>query len=198
MRQGGGKAKGRQFEKEVSKLLSLWLTMQERHDVLIPSVQSGGLATQQYKAKGEVTTTHQSGDLAMSHPAAASFIEYFSVECKTYKSADVLFLMDAKTTLAIDRNSLGVAGWWEQCKDDAVRVNKIPMLIFKQDYRKVMVGVRGSFKRVVDEYWENTDLWTLHFPRVDLWCSPLYYFLHVTDPTILSSLVHEVTLREEA
>ena len=80
MRAGGGKEKGSAYEREVGRLLSRWLTYDERADIFSRNVLSGGGFTRAEQA-GAVTS-RMPGDLMPAHPLAFAFMATFSVECK--------------------------------------------------------------------------------------------------------------------
>lgn len=192
MKPGGGKTKGRTFERLICKKLSIWITRGERDDILEPSILSGGRATNQYKKTGSVDTAHQSGDIAMSHAAAQGFINNFSIECKHYKDMglDAMFFYEPKKS--ISRNTTGLIGWWIQCSGDAIRVNKHPLLIVQQNNRPIMVGMSSYTKQSFITGWHSAlclgskDMrewwWAGYFSIFDLWLVRAdYFFLHA-DP----------------
>ena len=80
MRKGGGHAKGAEWERQVGKALSLWLTNNQRPDIFTRNVLSGGSFTI-LERKGE-RSSRMPGDIMAAHPLAFKFLENFSVECK--------------------------------------------------------------------------------------------------------------------
>lgn len=137
------KHKGRRFEREVAKMLSRLITGDKRSDILVPTTLSGGVATRQGK-KGEVVTTHQAGDLAMSHADAALFIQTFSVECKRYATVRFDQFVQYETG--------PIATFWEQCERDALAAKKFPLLVFQQDRGVPMVGLPVTVWVKLNEY----------------------------------------------
>lgn len=83
MTPGASKRKGNAWEREVGRLLSLWLTDGDREDLFARTVLSGGQFTSS-KKKGKETVN--GGDLMANHPLAFPFCEKFSVEMKHWKN----------------------------------------------------------------------------------------------------------------
>lgn len=90
MKPGGGKQKGAQFEREVCKKLSLWISDGIRDDMFWRSAMSGGRASIGLK-KGMIRVSQQ-GDVSViaggnSKAAldAHQFLFNFVVECKSVK-----------------------------------------------------------------------------------------------------------------
>jgi hypothetical protein len=80
MRVGGGGAKGAEWERQVGKLLSLWLTNDQHPDLFTRNVLSGGSFTIA-ESKGR-SSSRMPGDLMAANPLAFDFLRAFSVECK--------------------------------------------------------------------------------------------------------------------
>ena len=96
MKAGGGKAKGSEFERQVCKTLSLWISDGERDDIFWRSAMSGGRATLAIK-KGSISTAH-AGDITPTHSLGFEFLEQFMVECKFYKDLNVESLIFGTST----------------------------------------------------------------------------------------------------
>ena len=186
MKPGGGKAKGKSFERGVCKILSLWITGADRSDILVPSTLSGGIVTRQIKQSCEQISEHQVGDIAMAHPDAAEFINAFSVECKSYKDAGIQAVLYASSHALRTRDTVGLLGWWIQCQEDAANAGKVPLLVWKQNRRITMVGIGSALKRAMDEVWGPCGLWSVYFTHIDLWCAPLTSFLGTLKPELIS------------
>lgn len=118
MRKGGGKGKGSSFEREVCTKLSLWLTKGVSVDVFWRAAMSGGRAT---VAKGMV---RQSGDITAVAPEGHVLTDQCYLECKAYKQLSFDCFFKGKGQL-ID--------FWQVAEKEAVKYNKIPCLIFKQN-----------------------------------------------------------------
>lgn len=121
MRAGGGKAKGSQFERDVCKKLSLWLSNGTHEDLLWRSAMSGGRSTVAHK-KGKRLAA-QAGDISSIHELSAPFMNKFMVECKTYQDLNIFGLITGKGKLI---------EFWNEASDQALRYDKEPILIAHQ------------------------------------------------------------------
>jgi hypothetical protein len=133
MRSGGGKAKGSEFERNVCKLLSLWITDDQRDDIFWRSAMSGGRASVKFqKGKDNIT---QVGDISAIDPIGHKLIDNFVVECKSYNN------------IKIDSMIYGVPkgdsllGFWEQLKHISYNARKFPIIIFKQHAKPILIGL---------------------------------------------------------
>lgn len=113
-----GKQKGSAFEREICTKLSLWITNGEKIDCLWRSAMSGGRATVQ---KGKV---RQAGDITAVALEGHALTDKLYIECKSYKELGLDCLIKGKGTL------LDI---WKTTKNEALKYNKIPSLIFKQN-----------------------------------------------------------------
>ena len=132
MKAGGGKAKGSSFERKICKALSLWVTYNERDDVLWRSALSGGRFTNLRK-KQDTGLEHVAGDICAVHADGYAFVDWFYVECKTYKKFDWHRLLD-------DHGGT-LAGFWIDTVKKAAEVHKQPLLIFRQNGGDCFVAV---------------------------------------------------------
>ena len=114
MKAGGGRAKGHGFERVIAKELGNWWWGKPFRRT--PS--SGGW--DKIVNDGEILAP---GDI---HAAPEAFWP-FSVECKNQQGWDLITLFSAIRTQHL------ILTWFEQCWDDAKRVDKVPMLIFKKN-----------------------------------------------------------------
>lgn len=132
MRPGGGKAKGSSFERAVCKALSLWVTYNERDDVLWRSALSGGRFTTSRKKK-DSGLEHVAGDICAVHSDGYAFVDFFYIECKFYKKFDWHRLLDDHAGV--------LAGFWIDTCKKAQDVKKSPLLIFRQNGGDCFVAV---------------------------------------------------------
>lgn len=88
--------KGGTFERDMSRLLSVWWSGDvERDDIFWRSSQSGGRATSRAK-RGKKTAGH-AGDLAATDPSGHKFIDVVTVEMKRgYQKLNIQDLIDLK------------------------------------------------------------------------------------------------------
>lgn len=138
MRPGGGKTKGAEFERQVCKTLSLWVSNGERQDIFWRSAMSGGRAT--VAAKRGIKLSTQAGDISAIDPLGNKLIDNFIVECKYHRNIKL-------ETLFTGRKG-GIYEFWETLSALASKHSKKPMLIFKQN---------GMEPQVMMD-WEFTDL----------------------------------------
>jgi hypothetical protein len=130
MKPGGGKQKGGNFEREVCKKLSLWVSEGKSDDLFGRSAMSGGRATVRSK-KGKETASGQ-GDITAVVPEGNSLTNKFVIECKNYKSLDFDNYIYGQGSLL---------GFWFKLLKDSEKVNKFPMLIMKENRKPVLVGL---------------------------------------------------------
>jgi hypothetical protein len=123
MRAGGSKAKGSSFERDVCKKLSLWASSGLREDLYWRSSMSGGRSTIQAK-KGKQNLT-QAGDISSIDRTGSEFIEKFCVECKHYKTLDLI--------PGIIHSRGALYGFWKRLIKDAAGCKKLPILIARQN-----------------------------------------------------------------
>jgi hypothetical protein len=138
MRDGGGKQKGSQFEREICRELSLWVSDDTHEDVFWRSAMSGGRSTVA-AAKGKRLAA-QAGDLSCIHPVGQNFASTFHVECKSYKDLNLLGLLSGRGHL--------VEFWDETCQQASV-YNKSPLLIAKQNRFPAMACLDDRGARIL-------------------------------------------------
>lgn len=133
MRKGGGKQKGASFEREICRKLSLWLSNGANEDHLWRSAMSGGRSTVA-AAKGK-RLADQAGDISAITPLGHSLTSKFMIELKFYRDLGFASLHESKGNLA---------KFWLEARRQAVRYDKLPMLIAKQNQRDVLVCLSGD------------------------------------------------------
>lgn len=128
--------KGSSFEREISKLLSLWWSEGERDDVFWRSSQSGGRATT--RAKMGKATAGSYGDITALHVSGEPFTNFFCVELKRgyTKDTDVMALLDSKQKEPI------LLQHWNQCERDRCAAEAAhSLVIIKRDHMTTCVYV---------------------------------------------------------
>lgn len=142
MKPGGGKSKGSNYEREIAKKLSLWLTNGKRNDTIWRTSNSGGMAT--------VTNSDtQCGDLHSVREESKAFFDVFSLELKNYKELDFFQLFKTGKTPFI------IETWWKQALNDATRANKEPILIIKINRKpELIIFDAYKFPLIVVKYLE--------------------------------------------
>lgn len=131
MKKGGGKTKGAQFERDVCKGLSKWISGGKRDDLLWRSAMSGGRAT--IGLKEGISRSAQSGDISAIDAEAYEFIERYSVECKFVKDLNIQGLVYGTQSGLVDH--------WGQAVREANSCQKLPMLVAKQNHKPPIVGL---------------------------------------------------------
>ena len=130
MRRGGGKSKGANFEREICRRLSLWLSDGTQEDALWRSSMSGGRSTVAFKRGKRMAA--QAGDISAVHEVGIPLISKFLIECKSYKDLNFIGLLKSKGKLV---------EFWKEVKLQANRYGKEPMLIAKQNQQPVIIAL---------------------------------------------------------
>ena len=122
-----GKSKGNEFERHVSKTLSLWWTSGETDSVFWRTQNSGARYT--IRKRVDKDTYHQGGDICDVDPIGKPFCDKFMIELKCYKVIDLWNM--------INENGFLVE-WWNKLNASASDANKIPLLIVKQNNKPIL------------------------------------------------------------
>jgi hypothetical protein len=121
------KSKGSQFERDVCRKLSLWVTNGKRKDCFWRAAMSGGRATVARK-RGE--SVRQSGDIT-AVALEGRVLDDFYIECKFYKDLALeSFFLHGKGKLA---------EFWRVAVREAASHSKTPWLIAKQNNRPALL-----------------------------------------------------------
>lgn len=104
------RTKGNKFERDVAKWFQKWTGYEFGR---VPS--SGGL---RWKKTDNIT-----GDITCTDDKHSRRFPY-SIECKFYNELKFEHIL-------LGNKSCKIMGFWEQCKSDAARANKVPMLIMR-------------------------------------------------------------------
>ena len=165
-------SKGQDFERQISRTLSLWWTNGERDDIF-------------WRNRVKITSKtpnaeRQLGDITTVHTIGIPFVEVFNVELKAGYSKtrakqaiknneernkkraekgkapvplsvkntpwDLLEIIDSKST------NLTIVKFWEQCKSDAELSGRIPLLIFKRDFHEPVACIDMKTKSLLMDY----------------------------------------------
>ena len=124
-----GKKKGGEFERRISKKLSLWISRGERDDLFWRTHGSGSRHT--VRDNNGQLTEGQDGDICSTCSGVSEkFRDIFSLELKNYEDINLWGLITQKKT--------GLLDFWKQTKQQAGKVDKIPVLIIKENYRPIL------------------------------------------------------------
>lgn len=140
--------KGQQFERDVCRKLSLWVSHGESKNLFWRSSQSGGRATT-LRRKGENLSVH-AGDIAAIDPAGERFIKTFFVECKFLKTLRLDSLVYPQ------KGTLGPM--WQKCQRQAAAYGKMPVMVVKENGKSVLLITNGGVG-------EMGHLVLAHFPK---------------------------------
>lgn len=138
-------SKGSAFERELSRILTVWVSGQENPVLFWRVPASGGCLTRNINI-GEAF----SGDIRSLHPDADWVTQIFSIEAKNgYPAASFdKHLKDNKTD--------DIKSFWSQASRDAKIVNKIPLLIYRKKGLSPWIGVTKEVKDLIDEKHQKT------------------------------------------
>ena len=156
MKKGGGKQKGSAFEREICRLLSIWLTEGKDDRIAWRSSSSGGTATIRNRKGSSKFGQTQSGDIvkisdAGEYPNADWFFNHFTIEAKCYK--EISFYPPFNKTLL---------SFFEQANRQSVESGgKVPILLMKANNRKILFFVKGlpGPEKSLALYDENGEYW---------------------------------------
>lgn len=128
-------AKGGEFEREISKFLTKWLTGKEKPYKYWRQDASGGLATVHEE------NVHMTGDIKPLAKEAEFLTDIFSIECKTGYPKTSFWQHFTTTKFALEE-------FWSQAIEDAK--DKFPMLIYRKLRRKPIVGINSFIRDRLD------------------------------------------------
>jgi hypothetical protein len=135
-----GKQKGSEFERQVAKKLSLWITHGIRDDCLWRSALSGGRATLQFK-QGKKNKS-QTGDLSSIDSLSQQFIDKFFIEIKFYKELGI--------ESGFIKNQGILKSFWDKLVKDALAAEKNPMLIARQNRLPTLLLLHKNGARLLN------------------------------------------------
>lgn len=134
------KQKGSEYERQVSKKLSLWISNGLRDDLLWRSSMSGGRATLQYKLGKK--NKSQTGDLSSIDTLSQQFIDRFFIEIKFYKDLNIESGFIKATGL--------LKSFWDKLVKDALQAEKHPMLIARQNRLPTLLLLHRNGARLLN------------------------------------------------
>lgn len=132
-------AKGPQFERDLSRKLSLWWTDNDRDDVFWRTSSSGARATS--RAKSGKKTAYEGGDIRHLDPIGEPLIKCFLLELKRgYNSeTDLLDLLNPK------KKSL-LMEWWTKAEMEKRRDDRRNhALILHRDRKNTLIFLEHDF-----------------------------------------------------
>jgi hypothetical protein len=129
-------AKGGDFERLISREISIWWSEGKREDIFYRSNASGARFTQRKKAGKD--TANQAGDLSFTDSEGEPLIQAFNFELKTgygTKTKSEITRWDALDFIDSQQKEPILLKMWNQCCRDAKLTKRIPCLIFRRNGR---------------------------------------------------------------
>ena len=140
-------AKGSPYEREISRILSLWVSDNERDDTVWRSQTSGARA--KTRSKKGLTLEGQYGDLASTADISKALFDICTFELKRgYKKWSFLDILDKSERGAQQT----FEGFVEQVCEDAELSSREPVLICRRDKRNSVIVIRKSFYLSMEDY----------------------------------------------
>ncbi len=139
MRPGGGKSKGNGFESTVAKQLSTALSPLNFIRTQGSGARVGGKNFDTIgQLFGEDALKIFVGDVVPVNEKKAQVAFHHCIECKFYKTPDSFTALTAGTA--------NIFKWYKEAVDDAAKVNKNPLLIFKWNRTPIFVAFDTNHK----------------------------------------------------
>jgi len=132
--------KGRAFEKEISKNLSLWWSNNKRDDIFFCTSGSGSRFTSRKKVGKD--TANSCGDIGITDPIGQPLLDFFSIEVKRGYSdkLDILSLVDSK-----NKNN-EVIDWVVKAKKEIKEAGRpYYMIVIKRNRKQKVVVIDIDF-----------------------------------------------------
>lgn len=174
----GDEMKGGSFERELCVLLSKWWTGETRDDIFGRSDGSGGRFTSRWK-KGK-GTANQAGDITFTDIEGEALIKKWSIEAKTGYGTrskikdesgklvktvqsrwDILDLLDSSQKKTVFETM------WEQCDRDAKLTNRVPILIFRRNQRKICVAITSEYLYELAQFYGDPEFKIVSYHLTD-------------------------------
>jgi hypothetical protein len=152
--------KGSQFERDMCRLFSRWVSGGEREDLFWRTSQSGGRATACSRRGAALKSKGFYGDMSLEdadHPTAKLFADNVSVEFKRgYNRASIQDIIDLPARAA----TRTMEYFLEQAARDAEASDRLWMLVWKRDSRDPIVVLPPNFSasllgRTGGKFWNN-------------------------------------------
>lgn len=154
-----GSLKGSEFEREISRMLSLWwsdgLKIDPPRDDLFWRTHGSGARAKTRARKG-LTTEGQYGDVAATNPISKPLTDCCLIELKRGYSKSCSDCLNPLDVLDRRKGTPLLLRFWEQVFKDAYLVNRDPILIFKRDRREPCVMITNDFYYELYAYSNNT------------------------------------------
>lgn len=152
--------KGSQFERDMCRLFSRWVSGGDRDDLFWRTSQSGGRATACSRRGAALKSKGFYGDMSLAdadHPTAKLFTDNVSVEFKRgYNRASIQDIIDLPAKAA----TRTMEYFLEQAARDAEASGRLWMLVWKRDSRDPIVVLPPNFRasllgRTEGKFWDH-------------------------------------------
>lgn len=143
--------KGSQFERDMCRLFSRWVSGGDRDDLFWRTSQSGGRATACSRRGAALKTKGFYGDMALvggaEHEVAKQFADTVSVEFKRgYNRVSIQDLLDLPKRAA----TRTFESFIDQASADAAVSNRLWLLVWKRDSRDPIVVMPNHFRATLE------------------------------------------------
>jgi len=146
MRPGGGKNKDSSFERKICKDLHLW-TLDGKDDGKGPiywrTPGSGAKATRDKSQN--ILNERMSGDIMYLRDEGKAFLNTFYIEIKSYKSIGIGSLVWWQKV----RKGQNAYQWWYRAIQEAMDINRRPMLIMKENTKPTLLAIDTNIYRKI-------------------------------------------------
>lgn len=132
-----GKRKGSSFELKIARLLKQAFPDKEFQRVFSSGARLGGVNSKNLSKYSQNAANHYTGDIVCINDDDFRY----SVECKNYKECENI------NSILLNRTKIHY--WWEQCKIDAAKTDKVPLLVFKWNRTDIFIAtLAAEFKEL--------------------------------------------------
>lgn len=130
--------KGSQYERDISRKLSLWWSQGAADDWFWRTDTSGGRATT--RAKSGLATANAVGDLSSRTEEGALLLREYVIEIKRgYNDIEILPLLDKD-----NNKSNHFVVWWKKLTGEAQATQRKPLLIFRRDRAQACIVINHN------------------------------------------------------
>lgn len=134
--------KGADFERQVCQKLSLWVSEYTREDVYWRAAMSGGRANLPHRRARRDAFSGQCGDISAVDALGHHLLSLFVIECKFNKTVQF-------QQACFGRESAVIFSHWDQVYQEAKSLDKLPMLMVKQNRQPEIVGLTKEGLRIL-------------------------------------------------
>lgn len=147
-------AKGTEWERDCSRMLSLWCTGGERDDVIWRTSGSGSRHTARYKVGKD--TYNQAGDLCATDPIAQFLFDFTLVECKRgyaksrpSESINVLYWLDRP----VNTKPPLLLRWWDKAEVERLQAGRSRVIIlFRRTGKRACIMMERAWLGELEDY----------------------------------------------